>query len=144
MLRYSAQLEPDKERAGFVVTFPDFEWGVTQGGTEAEALEMAVDALAMIIGDHIERGIPLPRPSTHRSRKFRPINLPALQTAKTELYDAFVASGIRKTELTRRLGIAKANVDRLFDLGRQSRLNQIEAAFAAIGKRLLVHVEEAA
>jgi hypothetical protein len=83
----------------------------------------------MIIADHIEPGLPLPRPGTHRSRKFRPINLPALQTAETELYDAFVTSGIRKAELARRLGMARANIDRLFD--HQSRLDQIEAAFAA-------------
>ena len=39
MLSWQALLEPAEE-GGFVVTFPDFEWGVTQGETEAEALDM--------------------------------------------------------------------------------------------------------
>jgi len=47
---------------------------------------------------------------------------------------AFLASGIRKAELARRLGIPKTTVDRLFDLDRHTRLDQIEAAFAALGK----------
>src|ERR1700682_5840081 len=30
-------IHPNAEKGSFVVTFPDFEWGVTQGETEAEA-----------------------------------------------------------------------------------------------------------
>jgi predicted RNase H-like HicB family nuclease len=29
MTQFKALFELDKEKAGFVVTFPDFEWGVT-------------------------------------------------------------------------------------------------------------------
>ena len=61
MLQYQALLEPADE-GGFVVSFPEFTWGVTQGDTEREALEMAADALAMVIGDNIEKNHPLPAP----------------------------------------------------------------------------------
>ena len=47
---------------------------------------------------------------------------------KAELYRAFTATGIRKADLARRLGISRSNVDRLFDLKHQSRLDQLEAA----------------
>jgi antitoxin HicB len=67
-----------------------------------------------------------------------------MQAAKTELYREFLASGIRKAELARRLGIPKTNVDRLFDLRHQSRLDQIEAAFQALGKVLSIEVRDAA
>lgn len=70
--------------------------------------------------------------------------MPALESAKVELYRAFLASGIRKSELARRLGIAKTNVDRLFALNRKSRFDQIEKAFAALGKRLDIEVRDAA
>jgi antitoxin HicB len=63
---------------------------------------------------------------------------------KAELYSAFRASGIKKVELARRLGIPKTTVDRLFDLDHHSRLDQIEGAFAALGKRLAVEVQDAA
>ena len=127
-----------------MVTFPDFAWGVTQGDTEEEAREMAADALAMVIADYIGKGQPLPEPVKARGRKQRAIRLPAIQEAKVLLYIAFQSSGIRKAELSRRLGIAKANVDRLFDLRHQTRLTHLEAAFRAVGKELTVGIRDAA
>ena len=48
--------------------------------------------------------------------------------------------GIRKTELARRLGWHLPQVDRLLDLDRASRLDQVEAALGALGLRLDVNV----
>lgn len=53
-------------------------------------------------------------------------------------------SGIRRAELARRLGVPKNTIDRLFDLDRHTRIDQIEAAFAALGKQLSVEIREAA
>jgi antitoxin HicB len=144
MLQYCALLEADKDSGGFVVTFPDFSWGVSQGESEEEAMEMATDALVMILKDYIDRGVELPRPSRSPGRKHRPIRLPALLSAKVELYREFIGSGLRKADLARRLGISKTNVDRLFDLDHRSRLDQIEAAFRALGKELTIDVRSAA
>lgn len=144
MLEINALFEPDTEKGGFVVTFPDFPWGVTQGDSEEEAMEMAADAIAMVINELIKRGQEIPRQSKVRGRKYRIVRLPALQAAKTELYRAFSASGIRKSELARRLGIPKTVVDRLFDLSHNSRLDQVEAAFRVLGKRINLQIEEAA
>lgn len=143
MLQYQALFEPAEE-GGFVVTFPDFDWGITQGDAEAEAMEMAADALSMVIEDHIAKGQPLPAAGKHRGAKYRIVRLPALQAAKAELYSAFLESGIRKMELARRLGIPRANVDRLFNLRHHSRLDQIEAALKAVGKELKLTVRDAA
>jgi antitoxin HicB len=142
-MNYQALFEPAEE-GGFIVTFPDFEFGITQGDTEEEAREMAQDSLALVIESYIEQGKSLPEPVHRRGRHYRSIGLPALQTAKAELYRQFVASGLRKVDLARRLGISKTVVDRLFDLNHHSRLDQIEAAFAALGKRLAVQIEDAA
>ena len=94
MLYFNALFEPDLEAGGFVVTFPDLGWGVTQGETEKEALEMAADAVEMIVRDYIERAERLPFPSKLRGKKYRAVHLPALQTAKAELYMAFKESGM--------------------------------------------------
>jgi antitoxin HicB len=144
MVVYPALFEPDEQAGGFVVTFPDLPHGVTQGETVEEAIEMATDLLACLITDVMEKRQALPAPSKPRGRKYQLIGLPVLQSAKTELYGAFVASGIRKAELARRLGIPVAAVDRLFDFGYRTRLDQIEAAFAALGKRLAVEIRDAA
>ncbi len=144
MNQYLALFDPDTEKGGFVVTFPDFDWGVTQGDDEQEATAMAVDALEMIVADYIKKGKPLPRTSKARGRKYRTIRLPALSAMKVALYEAFCDSGIRKSELARRLGIALPNLDRLFDLKHRSRLDQIEAAFNALGKDLSFEIRDAA
>lgn len=136
---YLALFEPDRKAGGYVVTFPDFGYGATQGESEQEAMEMAQDLLMLTIGDYMRGSKPLPAPKRHRGQKFRRVPLPALQTAKVDLYNAFLESGLKKAEFARRLAIPKTHIERLFSLRHQSRLNQIEAAFAALGKRL--HVE---
>jgi antitoxin HicB len=142
MLEYQALFEPAPE-GGFVVTFPDFDWGVTQGDSEAEAGRMASDALAMVVAHYITTGQPLPPPRLRRGRRYRSIRLPALITAKAELYSAFRQAAITKAELARRLNIPRMNVDRLFDPQHHSRLDHIEAALAAVGKQLDISVHAA-
>jgi antitoxin HicB len=143
-MRYSALFEPAEE-GGFVVTFPDVESGITQGDDERDAREMARDALITMFAYYIRHGLPVPPPTSQpRGRKYRMIELPAIVSLKTELYIAFLASGIRKAELARRMGIPKTTVDRLFDFNNHTRLDQIEAAFAALGKRLRTAVEDTA
>jgi antitoxin HicB len=141
-MEYAALFEPARE-GGFVITIPDFGWGVSQGDTEEEAREMAAALLQTLVQEHIRRGEALPRPAKRRGRKYRFISLPAIQGAKVELYMAFLDSGIRKTELARRLGIPKTTIDRLFDLDRHTRLDQMESAFAALGKRLSIEISDA-
>jgi antitoxin HicB len=143
MSQYLALFEPSEE-GGFVVTFPGFKWGVTQGDSEEDAAAMAADALAMVIADYIAKGEPLPAQGKHRGRKYRPVRLPAMQSAKIELYREFCASGIRKAELARRMGISKGNIERLFNLNHHTRLDHIEAAFRALGKSLEIEVRDAA
>ena len=87
------------------MTFPDFGYGVTQGETGEEAIEMARDLLMPTIGDYIRESRPLPAPRRRRGSKFRPVPLPALQAAKVDLYTAFLESGLKKAEFARRIGI---------------------------------------
>src|SRR5206468_4296133 len=117
---------------------------ISQGDTEKEAAVMAQALLQTLIAEHIRNGEDLPQPGSHRGRKYRAVALPAMLVAKAELYREFCAAGIRKAELARRMGISKGNVERLFDLGHQSRLDQIETAFRALGKALTIEVHDAA
>jgi antitoxin HicB len=141
---YVALFEPDRKAGGYVVTFPDFGYGVTQGETAEEAMEMAQELLMLTIGDYIRESKSLPAPRRHRGSKLRSVPLPALQAAKVDLYTAFRESGLTKAELARRIGIPKTHIDRLFSLRHHSRLDRIESAFAALGKRLHVEVRNAA
>jgi len=51
---------------------------------------------------------------------------------------------LKKAEFARRIGIPKTHIDRLFSLRHHSRLNQIELALAALGKRLHIETRDAA
>jgi antitoxin HicB len=142
-MEYFALFEPARE-GGYVITFPAFGWGVSQGDTEEEAREMAAALLRTLIEEHIRRGEALPLPGRPRGRKYRGIHLTALLDLKAELYAAFRESGMKKAELARRLGIPKTTVDRLFDFNNRTRLDQLEAAFAALNKQLTIGVEKRA
>jgi antitoxin HicB len=144
MVTYYARFEPDHEAGGYVVTFPDLRHGATQGETLEEATSMAEDFLACVIALFMEREEGLPKARKRRGPLFHPVSLPGIQSAKVELYQAFRASGLTKTQLASRMGIAKSNLDRLFDLQHQSRFDQIEAAFAALDKQVWVEIRDAA
>jgi antitoxin HicB len=75
---------------------------------------------------------------------FRPVLLPALQSAKVDLHMAFVESGLKKAEFARRIGRPKTHIERLFSLRHHSRPDPLEAAFGALGKRLHVEARNAA
>ena len=140
---YLALFEPDRKAGGYVVTFPDFGYGVTQGETDQEAMEMAQDLLMLTIGDYMRESKPLPTPKRHRGAKFRPVPLPALQSAKVDLFIAFLESGMKKAEFARRIGIPKTHIERLFSQ-HYSCLDRIESGFAALGNRLYIALSNAA
>jgi len=142
-MTYLALFEP-AEDGGYVITFPDFGYGVTQAESDEEGIELASDLLACLISDAIESGNELPKPKRYRGRKSRPIHLHALVSVKAEVYSAFLPAGIRKAELARRLNIPKANIDRLFDVRHSSRIEHLEAAFRAIGMEMSIDIKRAA
>lgn len=59
---YPAEIERDED-GRFVVTFPDFGWGATDGAALAEALAEARDLLRELIAATIREGGRVPAPS---------------------------------------------------------------------------------
>jgi hypothetical protein len=83
----------------------------------------------------MEKGLEIPPPRKLRGKSRPVVGLPSvIADAKVELYIALRDAGMRKTELARRMGIHKQQVERLLDIDHSSRLDQLEPAFAAIGK----------
>src|SRR5215470_12572403 len=135
-----AHLEPDP-RGGYVVTFPDFGVGVTEGDSRDEALARAADLLETVVANYMAEGWDLPAPSPAAGRRL--VRLEPLVAGKAEAYRALREAGISKAELARRIGVAPQQAQRLFDIHHASRLDQIDAALAALGRHLVVTSETA-
>lgn len=140
MFSYPVNLEPAEE-GGFVVTFPDVPEAITEGDDEAEALMRAADALETALDFYIEDKRPLPAPSPAKRRPT--VSPDALSCAKLAVYQAMVEQQVGKAELARRLAWHLPQVDRILDLHHASRLDQVETALAALGRRLVVEVRAA-
>ena len=142
MVRYPFpyELQPQPE-GGFTVVFPDVPEAITQGETEAEAAAMAADALVTALSFHTDAGEKLPRPSPTRGRQIA--YLPPLVAAKLALHDAMIAAGISNVALARRLGTDEKAIRRLRDPLHHSRIDRVDAALRALGKRLAIVVEAA-
>jgi antitoxin HicB len=136
---YPVRFERDDNNT-VLVSFPDFPEAHTFGDDEADALLRAQGALATVIDAYIKDKREIPAPSTV-GRKPR-VTVPALIRAKVQLYEAMRTAGVGKAALARRLDWHLPQVDRLFEMTHSSRLDQLEAAFRALGKRLVVGVEE--
>jgi antitoxin HicB len=90
---------------------------------------------------YIDRRRDIPKPSALK-RGTRFVTLPALTEVKLELYSAMRRAGVGKAELASRLNVHLPQVDRLLDLSHGSRLDQLESAFHALGKRLSLSVQD--
>src|ERR1035437_6059011 len=142
MLRYPVTLKRDTNGT-MRVEFPDVPEANTFGEDADEALIEAVGALESALSLYIEDRRDIPKPSPVKARG-KAVILPALTEAKLVLYSTMRANRVGKAELARRLNCHLPQVDRLLDLLHASRLDQLEAAFRVLGKRLAVEIRKAA
>lgn len=66
------------------------------------------------------------------------VQLPTLTAVKVILYKGMRDQNIGKAELARRLGWHLPQVDRVLNVNHHSRLDQMDAALRAIGRRIEV------
>ena len=135
MLAYPIVLEEDDGTV--LATSPDFPELVTFGEDRREALVRAVAALEEAVAARMSGKEDVPLPSSGGER----VVLPTLTAVKVMLYQGMREQGVGKAELARRLGWHLPQVDRVLDVEHRSRLDRMDAALGAIGKRLVVQAE---
>jgi antitoxin HicB len=140
MFGYRVKLETD-DNGTILVTCPALPEVTTFGDDESDALLHATDAIEEAIAARMADGQDIPE---GQQRGPRLVRLPALTVLKIELFRQLRRSGLTRAELARRLGWKRESVDRLFRLDHASRLEQIEAAFAALGQAVSVSIHAAA
>jgi antitoxin HicB len=139
LYKYSAVTERGEDPDVVVVSFPDVPEAVTQGRGLAEALREAADALGTALLTYPMRRLPLPAPETDGGH---PVAVPAEIAAKLAVLDAFAAAGITQAELGRRLGKDEKEGRRILDPMHATKLATLSAARGALGRRLVISVEE--
>ena len=139
-MEYPAQFKraPESE-GGFVITFRDIPEAITQGDTEAEAMEMAEDVLLSAMEIYIDENRKVPLPSAPK-RGERMIALPPSAWAKVLLLNALIDAKLRRVDLAERMQTTRQEINRLVDLHHATKIDRIAEAIAATGKHLELRV----
>lgn len=141
-MEYSYRTKARKDDNGTImVSFPDFPGVHTFGEDREDAYAHALDALITGVEFYVRTKRAIPDPSRGSGRR---VSLPATLAAKVALHNLMLSRNVNRAELGRRLGVHRPQVDRLVDLRHGSRLEQLEAAYGALGHRLVLHIAPAA
>jgi antitoxin HicB len=132
---YPAKLR--KDGRFILVTFPDIPEAITCGVNRAEALEMAKEALELAMDFYFEDKRPVPAPSIPK-RGQAVVELPVSVAAKVLLLNEMLRQKVRPIDLAVRLGATKQEVNRLTNLKHATKIDRIDAALRALGKRLVL------
>jgi antitoxin HicB len=140
MFEYPVELKKDTNGT-YQASFPDVPEAHTFGDSRDEALEHAIEALEVALSFYVDEGKELPKSSAKRGRSV--VRPSLIAEMKLGIYQSMRNAKVRKTDLARRMGVALMQVDRLLDLTHSSRVEQLEAAYGALGKRVHVELEAA-
>lgn len=110
------------------------------GAKKDDARGGAEDALAEAIAGRMNRQECIPDPSSAGVGQVL-ILVPANMALKAALYAAVKEQGVGSIELAERLGADETAVRRLLDPHHRSKLNQMEAALAVLGRKLVIGVK---
>lgn len=134
---------PEENGKRFHVRFPDLPEALTGGDDLEDTLAQAAACLAEAIAGRIARGDRIPAPSKSK-RGQHLISVPLYLAPKLALYLAMRERGMPNTELAKRLGVSETVVRRMLDPKHDTKPERIQAALAALGKRVVVRFEDAA
>ena len=140
---YPARILREEDGHGFYVRFADLPEALTGGDDLKDALVQAADCLAEALAGRIRRGDTIPVPSRLK-RGQRSIGVPLYLAPKLALYLAMRDQRLRNTELAARLGVSETVVRRMLDPKHNTKPERIQAALAALGKKIVVSFEDAA
>jgi len=126
-----------------IAEVPDVPGTMTVGKSRQQALARIQDALIAMLAGYTEQKLPIPRPSRPK-RDQATVTIPPMVAAKLAIYRAMLEQKVSQLKLAERLGRDPRQIRRLLNLDHNSRLDHLEAALHALGKRLLVDVRDAA
>lgn len=141
MYDYAIRFEQDTA-PGLAVYCRDLPLLNSYGDDKEHAISEAVDAIETALSIYVDQRQAIPKASAPQEGE-QVIHLPAVTVAKIVLWNEMMARDMRKADLCRLLGVAQTQGDRLVDFLHTSKMEAIEKALAALGRRLEVVVRAA-
>lgn len=136
-LAYRVELTPD-DNDTFLVTCPDLPEVTSFGDDREDALFRAEGAICEALAFRMAHREEIPNPTVGEGHL---IDVPTADALKVRVYQALQRSGIRRSELARKLNQHAPQVDRLFDLRHASKVDQLDAALRAVGQHIVFAIE---
>lgn len=130
----------NREESGvYSVTFRDIPEAITCGDNYEDALLMAQDALITAMDFYFEDKRQVPMPSQPQDNEVL-IELPPSISAKVVLLNEMLKQKISNVELAKRINVKPQEMQRITNLGHSTKIDTLNRAFKALGKRLEVSV----
>lgn len=141
MYNYAIRFEAD-DQPGLAVFCRDLPEYNGYGDNEEHAASEALDVIETALSIYVDQRRAIPKASAPEPGE-RVIYLPISTVAKIELWNTMMERDMRKADLRKLLGVAQNTSDRLVDFLHPTKIEALEGALAALGKRLAVTVEAA-
>ncbi|MGX4728051.1 type II toxin-antitoxin system HicB family antitoxin [Pseudomonas corrugata] len=139
---YDFAIRFEQDETGVAVFCRDLPELNSFGDDVEHAIREAMDAIETTLSLYVDLRRPIPSASAPQDCE-HVVHLPAVTVAKIALWNEMMARDMRKADLCRLLGVAQTQGDRLVDFLHTSKMEALENALAALGKRIAVSVEAA-
>lgn len=133
-MQYPAMFAPDED-GGFVVTFRDIPEAITQGDDFEEAMMMARDALLTAMEFYFDDKRTVPTASAPADGEHL-VSLSSSVAVKILLLNEMISQKVTASDLARRMDTVPQHINRLIDLQHSTKIDTVERALSALGKRL--------
>lgn len=139
---YPCEIELDEEhlrdtgREGYNATFPGVHGAHTCGDTVEEVLGRLRDCLETALSFCIDESKPFPAPSEPAPGQVLVAVSPAV-ASQFALHEAMLAQDVTAAELARQIGMRPSRADRLTDIFRPAKPDEVERALAALGLQMV-------
>ncbi|WP_223466223.1 type II toxin-antitoxin system HicB family antitoxin [Pseudomonas sp. GL-RE-26] len=141
MYDYAIRFEWD-DSPGVAVFCRDLPELNSYGDDRDHAIREAQDAIETTLSLYADQRRSIPQASAPQDGE-HVVHLPMVTVAKIVLWNTMMERDMRKADLCRLLGVHQAQGDRLVDFLHTSKMEQLETALSALGRRLAVSVEAA-
>ncbi len=129
-----------KDGDSIIAEFPDVPEALTVGADVNNALDWAQDALVVALSGYVDERRDIPKPSKPKANQ-KAVVLPPLIASKLVIYQAMRDQGVTQAALAAKIHCDARQVRRLFDLDHHSRMDLIDDALRALGKRLVIDIQ---